>query len=337
MEDNTVNSSKQSRIVMSSRVRLARNIDGIPFPVRLNANERMAVNKKIMSVLDRAGLDYEPVVMSELYPYESISLAEQFLISPEFASYADGRVLLLAENRNISIMLNEDDHVRLRSFADGLAPEKAYANALKYDMALDSGLHFAFDEQLGFLNQNPRDLGTGMRASVMLHLPALSKTGKLNSLASMLSKLGISIRGAYGDSASVRGDIFSISNSLSLGISEEDAINNLRSVSMQIETKERAAAEEFIRDIAVRDRINRALGLLSNAVLLTADEMTEMLSWVRLGSVYGLNDVSADVIDSLFITMQPATVNVLAGRKLSDTERSELRAGYVREKLFPED
>ena len=167
----------------------------------------------------------------------------------------------------------------------------------------------------------------------MMHLPALSKTGGMGKFASMIAKLGMNVRGSYGDAASVKGDIFRIGNQVSLGITEEEAISNLKSLAMQIATKEHNTAAEFVKDIGVRDRINRAEGVLKNAMLLPTDEMMEMLSWVRLGALYGLNNADPDVISELFVSMQPAAVNVMAGAKLTASQRDELRARYVRGKL----
>lgn len=326
---------RQGDTVLSSRVRLARNIDGVPFPVRLNATQRNAVNRKVCETLQAAGMKMRLIDMSRLYPYEAVALAERHLISPEFTSGTDGRLLLLTEDERISIMLNEEDHIRIQAIEPGLEPEKAYVSAAAYDDALDAGLRFAFDNRLGYLNQNPRDLGTGLRVSVMMHLPALSKTGGMTKFASMIAKLGMNVRGSYGDAASVKGDIFRISNQVSMGITEEEAISNLKSIAMQIATKEHGAAAEFVKDISVRDRITRAEGVLKNAMLLPADEMMEMLSWVRLGALYGLNEADPDVISEMFVSLQPAAVNVLAGAKLTAAQRDELRAELVRKKLSP--
>ena len=331
------NAYPQGDTVLSSRVRLARNIDGVPFPVRLNVTRRAAVNRKVCETLQKAGKSMRVVDMSRLYPYEAVSLAERHLISPEFTSGTEGRLLLLTEDERISIMLNEEDHIRIQAIEPGLAPEEAYRNACDYDDALDAGIRYAFDNRLGYLNQNPRDLGTGMRVSVMMHLPALSKTGGMTKLASMIGKLGMNVRGSYGDAASVKGDIFRVGNQVSMGITEAEAIANLKTLTMQLATKEHAAAAEFVKDIGVRDRITRAEGVLKNAMLLTADEMMEMLSWVRLGALYGLNDADPDVISEMFTSLQPATVNVMAGAKLTAAQRDELRAGYVRKKLVPDD
>ena len=325
----------QGDTILSTRVRLARNIDGVPFPVRLNVNRRAAVNRTVCETLQAAGMTMRLIDMSRLYPYEAVALAERHLISPEFISGTEGRLLLLSDDERVSIMLNEEDHIRIQAIEPGLAPEQAYRNACAYDDALDAGVRYAFDNRLGYLNQNPRDLGTGMRVSVMMHLPALSKTGGMTKFASMIGKLGMNVRGSYGDAASVKGDIFRVGNQVSMGITEEEAIANLKSLAMQIATREHAAAAEFVKDIGVRDRITRAEGVLKNAMLLTADEMMEMLSWVRLGALYGLNDADPDAISEMFTSLQPASVNVLAGAKLTAAQRDELRAQYVRKKLSP--
>lgn len=324
-----------SDIVLSSRVRLARNIAGLPFPVRLNTIEKKEVNLKICGILASHKLPLKYIDMGSLYPYEAISLAERHIISPEFATGAEGRVLALSEDDNVSIMLGEKDHIRIQGLSEGLSPERAYEYAGKYDDVLSSGVRYAFDSRLGFLNQSPNDLGTGMRASVMMHLPALSYTGAMAKFSLTAGKLGFRIRGSYGDGASVKGDIFRISNHITMGISEEQAISNLKSLALQIATKERAAAEELVKDINIADRINRSAGLLRNAVLLTADEMMELLSWVRLGALYGIIDADHELISDLFVKMQPATINVTAGCKLTRAGRDEIRAKAVKQ-IFSE-
>ncbi len=324
-------SARLQDTVLSTRVRLARNIDSLPFPVRLNALQKQELNMSICRILTDSGCPLQIISMSSLYPYEAISLAERHLISPEFASNSEGRILLLSEDEKISIMLCEKDHIRIQGFSEGLDPHGAYNEALRYESILGKNLNFAFDGKLGFLNQNPKDIGTGMRASVLLHLPALSRSGAMEKLSATAQKLGFVIRGSYGDGASVKGDIFRISNNLTMGISEEDALGNLKSIALQIATKERAAAEKLVNEINIRDRINRSAGLIKNAVLLSSDEMMELLSWVRLGALYGVIDADASLISRLFVSMQPATVNVLAGQKLPEAARDEIRAKAVKQ------
>lgn len=329
----TDTSAKLQDTALSTRVRIARNIDSLPFPVRLNALQKQELNSGICRILTENDSSLHIMAMNSLYPYEAISLAERHLISPEFASVSEGRVLLLDKEEKVSIMLCERDHIRIQGFSDGLDPESAYREAVKYENILGSRLQFAFDGKLGYLNQNPKDIGTGMRASVLMHLPALSRTGAMEKLAATANKLGFVIRGSYGDGASAKGDIFRISNIITMGIGEEEALGNLKSIALQIATKERSAAEKLVSDINIRDRINRSAGLIRNAVLLSSDEMMELLSWVRLGALYGVLEADTALISRLFVTMQPATVNVFAGQKLPEAARDEIRAKAVK-KIF---
>lgn len=318
-------------VILSSRVRLARNIAGIPFPVRLNTLQKQKINLSVINALSELEYKFNVVDMSSIYPYEAVSLAERHLISPDFATDTAGKVLVLSEDEKISIMLSGRDHIRIQGFSDGDSPSEAYEIASRTDEAIASHIRYAFDEKLGYLNQKPSDLGTGMVPSVMMHLPALSRTGEMAKFSLTAGKLGFRIRGSYGDGASSKGDIFRISNYITMGLPEEKAIENLRSISLQLATKERSLAEEYIEDITVKDKINRSAGLLKNAVLLSTDEMMELLSWVRLGSLYGILDCDPALISKLFVSMQPATINVLAGGKLSGAQRDEIRARTVRQ------
>lgn len=322
-------------VVLATRVRLARNFDGIPFPVRLNTLERQRINTKATQLFLKGIPSLRVINMSELYPYEAVSLAERHLISPDFAVCTEGSTLLMTPDEKISIMLCERDHVRIQCSLEGFSPDSAYNQVTQYENILSRSVKFAFDSKLGFLNQNPKDLGTGMRASVLMHLPALSRTGAMTKISAMAGKLGFSVRGSYGDAASVKGDLFRISNTLTMGISEQEAIDNLKTMVLQIATRERSLAEEYVNDINIRDRINRSAGLIRNAVLLSVDEMTELLSWVRLGALYGIVDADCSLINKMLVSMQPATINVLAKQKLPDHIKDEIRARTVKQ-IFPE-
>ncbi len=329
------NADSHKDVVLSTRVRLVRNLDSVPFPVRLNTLRRQEINSGIIRAVKRAELPLNVIDMSTLYPFETVSLAERHLISPEFASSTEGRMLLLSPDEKISIMLCERDHIRIQCTESGLGVRAAYENAVKVADTIGSFFSYAFDSGLGFLSQNPKDLGTGMRPSVLMHLPALSRTGVMTRISATASKLGISVRGSYGDAASVKGDLFRISNTVTMGISEEEALDNLKTIVLQIATRERTAAEEYISDISIKDRINRSAGLIRNAVLLTEDEMTELLSWVRLGALYGIVEADTELINRMFSSMQPATINVLAKQKLPDSVKDEIRARTVKQ-IFPE-
>lgn len=197
-----------SSVVISTRVRLARNLKEFPFPCRLNEQGREKVIEKVKSALKDSNSpiaqEFSFIKMSELTPQQSVSLVEKRLVSPEFISNTDGRGLLLSNDESLSIMINEEDHIRLQVIKKGLSLEDAYDTADKLDTLLDENLEFAFDSKLGYLTQCPTNLGTGMRASVMLHLPALEKSRAIGRIADNLSKLGLAIRGAHGEGTEPR-------------------------------------------------------------------------------------------------------------------------------------
>lgn len=260
-------------------------------------------------------------------------MAERHIISPEFASDADGRALMLSPEEDISIMLNEEDHIRVQVMKSGFALDEAYEIADRIDDSLNEKFDFAFDSRIGYLTQCPTNLGTGMRASVMLHLPALTMSGQIHRLINTVSKLGLTFRGAFGEGTSATGDMYQLSNQITLGISEEYAIKNLKAITLQLCELERAAREELLQDADTEDRIFRAYGILKWARLLSTKELMENLSLVRFGSVAGKINVPIETVNELMISMQPATINVMAGKRLEECERDMIRAKTVREKL----
>ena len=322
-------------IVLSTRVRLARNLKDYPFPARLSVEDREAVNNLVKDALltdeNRDSFDYIP--MQTLTPVQAVSLAEKHLISPEFASDSAGRALILAKDEDVSIMLNEEDHVRIQVIYPGLALEDAYARAEAFDKALEQKAAIAFDERLGYLTQCPTNLGTGLRASVMLHLPALAQGGTMRRLSSTIAKLGLTIRGALGDGTRAVGDIFQLSNQVTLGISETAAIQNLNAIALQIIAQEKNARAALLKDDVFIDRIWRAYGILKSAHMLSCSEMTDLVSLVRLGAAEGILDIPLETLNRLLVEMQPATINVAEGRRCTAAERDVIRAKAVKDAL----
>ncbi|MBQ3086830.1 MAG: ATP--guanido phosphotransferase [Clostridia bacterium] len=321
-------------VVLATRVRLSRNLDGVPFPSRLSRDALARIAVTVCAVAEKfKDFDLRPIAMESLHPYEAVALAERHLISADFAAARENRVLLLSEDESIAVMVNERDHLRMQTMYGGLCTEKAYGVADRLDNAFDEVLTYAFDDRLGYLTQNPADLGTAMRASVILHLPVLSAQGVMLRFAATAPKLGLSVRSLFGEGASAKGDLYVLTNRVTMGLSEQAALQNLEAFTLQLATRERAAAETYVSQIAVQDRIRRAHGMLTNAMLLSADEMSEALSLVRLGSVYGILDVPAETVNELFVAMQPANLNCLAGAALDASDRDVLRARFVRSKL----
>lgn len=329
-----IGAGEQSDIVVSTRIRLARNITEYPFPNKLNTKSRMELNNVIKEALESDNkYNLRFLEMRTLARFEAASMAERHIISPEFASDLDGRALMLSPEEDISIMLNEEDHIRLQVMKSGFALDEAYSVANEIDDVLGAKFNFAFDERIGFLTQCPTNLGTGMRASVMLHLPALTLSGQIHKLINTVSKLGLTFRGAFGEGTNAVGDMYQLSNQITLGISEEFAIKNLKAITLQLCAQERTAREEMLKDVGTEDRIFRAYGLLKWARLLSTKELMENLSFVRLGSVTGKINIPIETVNELMVSMQPATINARAGQKLPTQERDAIRASEVRNKL----
>jgi protein arginine kinase len=262
-----------------------------------------------------------------------VSLAERHLVSPEFASSRDGRALLITEDEAVSVMLNEEDHIRFQVMYAAFSLDEAYRTANEIDNSLSSKLNFAFDERIGYLTQDPTIIGTGMKASVVLHLPGLVSLMQIPKLISTVQKLGLTLRGSYGEGASAKGDMFQLSNSITLGISEKAAIENLKSIALQIAAQERAAREELLKLTVTEDKIFRAYGVLKYARLIDTDELMDLLSLVRLGAVKGLINIDTAKIEGMMINLQPATISLSVDRPLDRNGRDALRAQRVREML----
>ena len=330
-----IESGEQGDVVLSTLIRLARNLDAFPFPAGLDIQTKKKVAALVRDTLLPAlpELELQCIEMASLTSAQAVSLAERHLVSPEFTTNREGRYLLLSADESVSVMLCEEDHIRIQVMQPGLASEQAYAIADRIDSVLDRALNYAFDERIGYLTQCPTNLGTAMRASVMLHLPALSAAGRIAGLAATVSKLGLVIRGAYGEGSASRGDIYQLSNQITLGITEQVAMDNLRAITLQIVAQERAAQEQLLQSEKTLDQLWRAFGILSTARLLSGDEFMERISLVRMGALRSIYDIPAETINALITDMQPATLNASAGKNLTAAQRDAVRAERVRTAL----
>jgi protein arginine kinase len=327
-----------SNVVISTRIRLARNLKDFPFPCRLNQQGKEKVIDKVKAALKESNSpiasEFSFIKMSELSPSQSVSLVEKRLVSPEFISDTNGRALLLSKDSSLSLMINEEDHIRLQVISTGLSLEQAYDTADKLDTLLDENLDFAFDKKLGYLTQCPTNLGTGMRASVMLHLPALEKSRAISRIAGNLSKLGLTIRGAHGEGTEPKGALYQLSNQVTLGISEKAAIENLKNITEQLVAQENQARERLCSSIEIQDAIARSLGLLKSALVITHDEALSLLSNVRLGIESGqIENITTETIDKLMLEVEPATLTVNSNQNLSASQRDTERATLLRKAL----
>ena len=323
-------------VVVSTRVRLARNLKQYPFPARASASQREAVERQVKDALlsgnSILSKEFRFVPLENTTQEEAVSLVERHIVSPEFIADRRGKAVLISADESISIMVNEEDHLRIQVLREGFSLKEAAETADRIDTLLSENLDFAFDPELGYLTQCPTNLGTGLRASVMLHLPGLTESGAMPRIASNLSKLGLTIRGTYGEGSKSIGALYQLSNQITLGLSENEAIENLRSITVQLMEEERKARAQMSEEIAWQDKIDRAAGVLKSARVLSSSEFMELLSYIRLGLSTGvLQGVTTQELNALMVNAQPATLMARAGKQLDQNQRDILRAQMARE------
>lgn len=328
----------ENDVVISTRIRLARNLKRYPFPARMTEKQRQEVQKEaenaILNSNSAIAKEFSLKNLDDISKTERVSLVERHLVSPEFISVSEGRSVFLTKDESIAIMVNEEDHLRIQVICEGLNFQGALSTADRLDTLLNESLSFAFDEKLGYLTQCPTNLGTGMRASLMLHLPALHDNGTIVRIASNLAKLGLTMRGTYGETSRPIGAIYQLSNQVTLGLSEQEAVDNLSSIATQLIKQERDARKTLSSNIEIQDAVSRAVGLLGSAKLLGSDEFMNLISTVKLGVGAGLiENIKTESINRLIIRTQPATLQLSEGQALSPTQRDALRAKIVRETL----
>lgn len=319
---------KNIDVVLSSRIRFARNIKDYPFASKLDVTSANEIIDKVGNVLE----DYVKTDFSDIAPMTAQCYVESHRVSPEFVSSMLPHALY--EKQNIKVMVCEEDHIRLQVIKKGFCLDEAYSEACECDDVLLAKLRIAYDEELGFLTHCPTNLGSAMRASVMLFLPALSMTGELNSLVKQLPGLGLTIRGMYGEGSEAQGYIYQISNSLTMGDNEEAIIERLSGIVSQLIDFERRAREHIMNgNIKNEDAVARAYGTMVYARLLSSAEFIELYAKVRLGISAGIIDnIEYDDLDALFTEVMPA--HICKGERMTDTERDVKRAKTVKEKLM---
>jgi protein arginine kinase len=328
--------SKDADVSTGTFISLARNLTGVPFPSRMSMSDRRFVMKKVLAAVTGYS-KYEhctKINLESVTQIHAASLAERGLISAEMVTERAGRGLIVSEDESLSIAVNGENHLTIQSNAAGLQLENAYSAADSLDTFLDRTLPFAFDSQLGYLTQNPFHLGTGMVASIRLHLPALVESGSTGRIAQNLSKLGMTLHSMYGPESNPLGAFFRLSNQVTMGLSEKEALANLASMAKQIVTRERNMREELIHQVFVQDTIWRDLGILQNARLLSFDEFLERASAVRFGVAVGMiHGIDICDMDTMIYKAQPATLAYEQGEALTKEERQKIRARMVRQTL----
>lgn len=333
-------SGPESDIVISSRIRLARNLQCLPFPILASDENSMETLNRIKVLLDSDDLNeistFEMLQLDELNDLSKKVLVEKHLISPALANESKNGAVILSENESISIMVNEEDHLRIQILHPGFQIKEAWDLCNQIDDIFESQLDYAYDEKRGYLTSCPTNVGTGIRASVMMHLPALVLTQQISRILSAISQVGLVVRGLYGEGSEATGNLFQISNQITLGQSEEDIIDNLYSVARQIVEHERAARDKLLSESKIRtlDRVNRSYGILAHAVIIDSKEASQRLSDVRLGVDLGLlKQTNAQALNELMVMTQPGYLQQSAGEALSPDERDLRRAELIRSRL----
>ena len=328
-------------IVLSSRVRLARNLSGYPFPNRAKPEQLEEIVRGVRSSIPDldAGTQhtYTMLELSRLSEQERQILMEKHLTSPNHIQEPEHRALLIREDTAVSIMIHEEDHFRIQCLTAGLNPQRTWDLADQIDNELEKKQNFAFNEDLGYLTACPTNLGTGLRASVMLHLPALVLLQQMGRIVTAATQLGMAVRGFYGEGTDAAGNVFQISNQQTLGYQEQEIIDNVKSVAKQIVDQERASRRMLVRDSGeeLADRVWRAYGLLRYARSVSGQEALSMMSEVRLGIDLGIiNILPAKAFNELLVMTRPSYLDKLAGMDcMEDTKRDRFRAAVIRGKL----
>jgi protein arginine kinase len=324
-----------SDIVISSRIRLARNLSKVPFPHWANKKQ----NKEVLEAVEGAAGSLavvKSVVMFKMQDLDSLDkqfLVERHLMSLDHAQKSDSKALLVDADEVVSIMVNEEDHIRAQVMQSGFNLFEAWEIINKIDEAFSKELAFAFQPEWGYLTACPTNAGTGMRASVMLHLPALVMTRQISQVLTAISKLSFTARGLYGEGTQAMGNFFQISNQVSLGPSEEEIIENLNGLIRQIIEQEHQTREVLYsrNRTMLEDKINRSFGILKSAHIISSQETVDVLSVVRLGVDLGMiKDIDRRTVNELFIVTQPAHLQKVENNRLSSHERDVKRAEIFR-------
>ncbi len=323
---------KECDTVLSSRIRFARNLSEYPFGSRLSSEKANEIIDKVAPILEISG--FEKIDFTKISATEARSYVEKHYVSHDFAQKKTPHALMLNEPCGYAVMLCEEDHLRMQCILPGLALDEAYNSLCKLDDLIDESFDIAYDEELGYLTHCPTNLGTGMRASVMMFLPALTMAGRINGLSNQLSKIGLTIRGLYGEGTASQGSIYQISNQITLGITEESSIKKLEDVIKQITDNEKSLRglinEE--KNPALIDRICRAEGTLKHAFILSSGEFIKLYADVRLGIDLGIiKGIDYKRLGELFIEVMPATLSLSEeNTPKTEKERDILRAKRIK-------
>lgn len=325
-------------VILCGVISLLRNLGGIPFPPLMDAGGRRNVLKEVHTAISDKNTEqadgFRFFAMDEVGDAEAVSLVERGLADADFIAEREGRGLFISGDASRSIMVNGENHVVIRALSAGSDLPKAFERADWLDTVLDKSLHFAFDPRLGYLTRNPAHLGTGMIASFLLHLPALADSGAVSRLSSNLLRIGMSLQNVREPDPAAGGKVYSLINRMTMGLSEQDAVENLGGIAKQIVSQEREAREEYLNGPSAALSVKEAVRELQTAEGLTYDGFLDRIALVRLGiAARFVSGASLDAVDRLMREVQPATLSLERGGNLTKEENAVARAAVVRKAL----
>lgn len=329
---------EEALVVLSTRVRLARNVAGCRYPSSADTETRKRIVSYFDSSLARSKLLSAGMYLkaSDIDEMDKNFLVERHLISPTFLDGELNKALFIGESERVSIMVNEEDHIRIQALSAGLDALGSYQLAAKYEAEVANYLEFDYDHDFGYLTACPTNAGTGMRASVLIHLPGLVLTREIEKLITRITRTGLIVRGFYGEGSDVLGNLFQVSNQNTLGISEQMILDQISQVAREIIDREAEARQRLMDEAAdtLEDKIWRAFGILKNARVLTSDEVMNLLSAVRLGHAMKVIDfLDVALINDILLLSQPAHLQKYFGTEMDPSRRDFIRAQMVRDKL----
>ena len=326
-------------IIVSSRVRLARNISGKSFPGWAGEDESARLLNDLIPVLKRLETCQDPIVleMNSLNRMEKEILIERHLKSRDLGEKKKRSAIVFKRDESIAIMINEEDHIRMQAMSPGLNLRDLWKQIDAVDSEIESSLEYAFSPQLGYLTSCPSNVGTGIRASVMLHLPGLVLMNEINSIIKAVGKMGLAVRGLWGEGTDAAGNMFQLSNQTTLGETEQTIIGRLEKIVLEINEHEKNSRTRLLeqKENQTRDHLGRAVGILTHAYMLNSKETLDMLSALRLGLDLGIiSRWQRAVIDELFLLIQPGHLQKLEGRAIGSEKRDLARAKLIRQRLL---
>lgn len=339
MENWIIGENKVNPMILSSRVRLARNLKSVPFPHKLTKDKAKDVIKNIEQVLCEdinSDKHFKTVYLWEKDKPFNKYYFEKHLISEKLIKNKDKAAFIINNDETISIMINEEDHIRIQCISCGFNIDDVLKEANRIDNILEKDLNIAFHDRLGYLTACPTNCGTGLRISVMVHLPILSMNKRINSMVDAITKVGMTIRGIYGEGSSAIGNLYQISNQITLGIDENDIVNNLKAVVNEIISREKFERENMLLkyEYELEDKIFRALGVLQSARIISAKESINLLSSVRIGVEMGrIRNININTLNELIVNINTSSLKRIFDSNLSERECSIKRAQLIREKL----